>query len=403
MTLQVDGRVGGRAFKQYALGIGILGVLALSVSACASKDPSAAGEGGPAIPGAIRVTDVGFLAPDQTGSGTPGGPGFAACAETVAQAEARAADMFVMLDHSGSMGNDCPLNLDGTEPGDNSKWCFATHAFAEYFTSVAAVGNRAALQFMSQPDFVCSGGPNNGGARAFIELTDLPVADDHALIRALADDGPTGGMGTRIEPALHGIADYTVANQTPGRTMIGVLVTDGDPNGCEENIGDLSNIIEEHLNDTGIRTFVIGMTGASLNNLERFASVGGAPEHGPEFCGGQDDCHFWSVGDGDPVAFVDALSQIEAAAVVPCSYGIPDPPPGDVLDNALVNVLFTAGDGSEFVIGRVNDCGTTGGWVYDDPLNPSLIHLCTATCDAVTAEGLGATLDIAYGCTSVIR
>jgi hypothetical protein len=133
------------------------------------------------------------------------------------------------------------------------------------------------------------------------------------------------------------------------------------------------------------------------------ASVGGAPEHGPEHCGGQNDCHFWSVGDGDPVAFVNALEQIEAAAVVPCSYSIPDPPPGVSLDRNLVNVLFTGGSGTEFVIGRVDDCSASGGWVYDNPDNPSLLTLCGATCDAVTAEGIGASLNIAYGCQSVIQ
>jgi hypothetical protein len=185
--------------------------------------------------------------------------------------------------------------------------------------------------------------------------------------------------------------------------MVGVLATDGDPQGCEQNIGDLADIIEGHLQDTGIRTFIIGMTGASLNNLERLASVGGAPEHGPEHCGGQMDCHFWSVGDGDPEAFVDALSQIEAAAVVPCSYSIPDAPGGELLDHALVNVLFTANSGTEFVIGRVDDCEGTGGWVYDDPVNPQVLTLCGTTCEAVTAEGIGASLEIAYGCQSLIQ
>lgn len=378
-----------------------VGAAVLAAAACASKDPK--GERAPdsTIPGAVPVTDIGFLFPE--GSERPGsGPGFAACAETVAQAEARAADLFVMLDHTGSMGNDCPLNLDGEPPG-NSKWCYATHAFAEYFTSTQAIGNRVALQFMSGPDFVCNGGPNNGAARAAVELTDLPVANDHALITALDENGPTGGMGTQIEAALRGIATYTAANQTPGRTMVGVLATDGDPNGCEENVGELAEIIEDHLADTGIRTFVIGMTGASLNNLERMASVGGAPEHGPEHCGGQDDCHFWSVGDGDPVAFVNALEQIEAAAVVPCSYGIPDPPPGVMLDRDLVNVLFTGPSGTEFVIGRVDDCSASGGWVYDNADSPGLLTLCGATCEAVTAEGIGASLSIAYGCQSVIQ
>jgi hypothetical protein len=308
-----------------------------------------------------------------------------------------------MLDHTGSMGNDCPLDLEGGAPRNGSKWCYATHAFGQYFTSNAAVGNRAALQFMTVPNYVCNGGPDNGAAQAAVELTALPVDASHPLVRTLDEDSPVSGLGTRIEASLHGIADYTANNEVRGRTMIGVLVTDGDPNGCQEYVGRLANIIENHLTETGIRTFVIGMEGASLNNLERMAAAGGAPEHGPEFCGGQSDCHFWSVGDGDPDAFVNALEQIEAAAVVPCSYAIPEPPPGETLDSSLVNVLFTARSGNEFVISRVDNCVDQGGWVYDDPNRPSLLHLCATTCEAVSAEGVGANMDIAYGCNSVIR
>lgn len=404
MRQQVRAKVRQGSIARSSVVISVSFASALSIYACSSKPPQGNGELDPSIPGAVRVTDIGFLVPEGANtSGSTNGPGFAACAETVAQAEARAADLFIMLDKSGSMGNDCPLNLDGAAPDDGSKWCFATHAFAQYFGSTAAIGNRAALQFMSQPDFECDGGPDNGASRAFVPMTDLPVPREHALITALDESGPTGGMGTPIEAALRGIVDYTKNNQTPGRTMVGVLATDGDPSGCDENIGRLSRIIEQHLAETGLRTFIIGMTGASLNNLERLAAVGGAPEHGPQFCGNQQDCHFWSVGDGDPVAFVDALAQIEAAAVVPCSYGIPDPPPGVSLDRDLVNVLFTAKSGNDFVISRVDDCATSGGWVYDNPENPTLLSLCSATCDAVTAEGIGASLNIAYGCESVIQ
>jgi hypothetical protein len=386
--------------RRWTSSCALLVVAAAWAAACGSDDDDERAPD-PVIPGAVPVTDIGFLVPDEAGTGSVSAPSFAACAETVAQAEARAADLFIMLDHTGSMGNDCPLELDGEPPG-NSKWCYATHAFAQYFTSVAAAGNRVALQFMSGPDFECDGGPNNGAARAAIGLTDLPVPRDHALITALDENGPTGGMGTQIEAALRGIADFTRNNQQAGRTMVGVLATDGDPNGCDQNVGRLAGIIEDHLQETGIRTFVIGMTGASLDNLERMAQVGGAPEHS-EHCGGQDDCHFWSVGDGDPVAFVDALSQIEAAAVVPCSYTIPDAPAGNSLDSSLVNVLFKAKSGTEFVISRVNDCSSSGGWVYDNPNNPGVLTLCGDTCDAVTAEGIGASVSIAYGCRSVIQ
>ena len=33
----------------------------------------------------------------------------------------------------------------------------------------------------------------------------------------------------------------------------------------------------------------------------------------------------------------------------------------------------------------------------------NVLTLCGATCDAVTAEGIGASLEIAYGCQSLIQ
>jgi hypothetical protein len=107
-------------------------------------------------------------------------------------------------------------------------------------------------------------------------LTTLPIAANHAIVQAISNENFAGGFGTHIEGALRGIADYTTANETPGRNMIGVLMTDGDPNGCVESIPTLRGIIADHLAATGIRTFVIGMEGATDANLEELATAGGA-------------------------------------------------------------------------------------------------------------------------------
>ncbi len=156
-----------------------------------------------------------------------------------------------------------------------------------------------------------------------------------------------------------------------------------------------------------VRTFIIGMTGATLANLETMASAGGAPQHGPDFCGpGVGTCHYWSVGDGDPVAFVDALEQIQAVAVIPCEYAIPPAPPGEQLVNNLVDVTFTDANGNQSIIPMAADPGQCdpqgGGWYYDDPASPSTIRLCEATCNLVTAATAGASLDIVYGCDETV-
>ena len=349
----------------------------------------------------------------ETSSGAAGANGsssgltqFEQCAGVSAEAEGVGLDIYMIFDHTASMGDDCPLDLSSPPPDGSGKWCYATHALAQYFTSDMAAGHRIALQFMTVDDFVCTGGPDNGEAHPVVDLTEMPVDANNALVTALDEDDPLGGIGTRIEAALHGIADYTAANQTAGRNMIGILITDGDPNGCSEDIDELAQIAADHLEATGIRTFFIGMTGASLDNLETMAVAGGAPEHSGRFCGnGVDPCHYWTVGDGDPEAFVAALGEIQDAASLPCEYAIPLPPPGEILDYDLVNVTFTDSTldgGLVFHVDDESDCDTQrAAWYYDDPVMPASIQLCEATCNYIMAGGAAARLDVAYGCQTI--
>lgn len=386
------------------------GMAVLAVNVACSGGEEESGSGGRAGTGGSSGVTAGSGGGVSVGSGGSGvglgsDAGFEECAATQYEAEGIRLDMYVMLDHTGSMGEDCPLDLAGA-PRDSTKWCYATHALAQYFTSDYAAGHRAALQFMSLPDGVCRGGPENAEAYAEVDLTPLPVTASSELVSALDRDAPTGGLGTQIEAALHGIATYTAANRSAGRTMIGVFITDGDPNGCDDDVDNLAQIIAEHYEQTSIRTFVIGMTGATLRNLETLARVGGAPEH-TEHCGdGVDSCHYWSVGDGDPAVFVDALRQIQAVAVLPCEYTIPEAPSGERLDPNLVNVTFDDEAGQRVILQTTgpDDCDADGGgWYYDDPVTPTSIRLCPASCDLVQGAGASADLKIAHGCATQTR
>jgi hypothetical protein len=126
----------------------------------------------------------------ETSSGAAGAAGasglvqFEQCAGVSAAAEGMGLDIYMIFDHTASMGDDCPLDLSSAPPEDSAKWCFATHALAQYFTSDLAAGHRIALQFMSVEDFVCAGGPDNGEAHAVVDLTPMPVDADHELVRA---------------------------------------------------------------------------------------------------------------------------------------------------------------------------------------------------------------------------
>jgi len=229
--------------------------------------------------------------------------------------------MYIVFDKSGSMGEP-----EGNgAPGDcnigqnvNSKWCRGINALSGYLNSPSAKDQSAALQFFSGNDGAnCNtGAPYNQPAVPTTSFTTLPSNTfDTAL------NGIVPGGGTPIEAALRGLTSYTAANRRPGHVTIGILVTDGDPQGCSNDLDELSDILEAHYQATKIRTYVIGMQGATFSNLERISAGGNAPTHAATVgaltnaCGNvAEPCRFWNVGDGNPAGFIQALAAIQESA-----------------------------------------------------------------------------------------
>lgn len=225
--------------------------------------------------------------------------------------------MYIMFDRSGSMiednTTDCDIGGTGT-----SKWCFATNALAGYLNSAGAKDHAAAIQFFPRPNHNsddCDDG-NGYSTPRFPTATPfetLPTTAFNTII-----DGEDPGGNTPTEAAIRGITSFAAANRRGGRVTIGILVTDGDPNGCEEDLQHLSGLLSAHHTATKVRTYVIGMNGATFSNLEAIAKGGGAPTHGntvgtlTNACGDvPEPCTFWNVGNGEPAAFEAALAAIQ--------------------------------------------------------------------------------------------
>jgi hypothetical protein len=226
--------------------------------------------------------------------------------------------MYIMFDKSGSMGDPAGNGA----PGDcnigqtvNSKWCKAINALSGYFNSPQAKDQGAALQFFSGSGN-CNGTAWSTAASPASSYTTLPGNTFDALLNQQVPGG-----GTPTEGAIRGLSAFTAGNRRGGRVTIGILITDGNPENCNTNLTFLSNLLQAHFDATKIRTYVIGMNGASFDRLEAIAQGGNAPPHAATVgsltnaCGTEPaPCKFWNVGDGDPAGFIQALAAIQESA-----------------------------------------------------------------------------------------
>jgi len=306
-----------------ALGLTTITALSVTVAvavACGSSDDDSKFDGASsgASSGASGSSSGGFGsssggASGATSSGASSGSSGGNCFAPV--------DMYIMFDKSGSMGDPAGNGSPGDcNIGDtvNSKWCHAINALSGYLNSAAAKDQGAALQFFSGPDKPdCdTGSPYDKPATPATSYTTLPSNAFDSVLNA-----KTPGGGTPMEAALRGLTKFTAANRRGGRVTIGIFVTDGDPQGCDEDLGHLSDILQAHYAATTIRTYVIGMNGATFSNLEQIAKGGNAPTHDATVgsltnaCGDVTaPCRFWNVGDGDPAGFIQALAAIQQSA-----------------------------------------------------------------------------------------
>jgi hypothetical protein len=214
-----------------------------------------------------------------------------------------------------------------------------------------------------------------------------------------------------------GVTLGLLPSMLPGKRFM-VLITDGAPTlaaGCVMPAGgggqtatpvDPVPIVQaiQTAHDQGIQTFVIGSPGseesiggtdARVAWLSKAARAGGTDtpgcsDSGPNFC------HIDLTQSSDFAAALEQSLASIAGAVVQCSYELPTPSNGQTLDLNAINVVYTAGDGTQTLIGRSSDPSCTEGW----KLNGKQVELCGDTCNRVKADSK-AGLELLFGCTSV--
>jgi hypothetical protein len=288
-------------------------------------------------------------------------------------------------------------------------WIPAKDAIATFVEAESSNGIDVALTFFPEGGSQCDG---RGYDTPVVPMGRLP-GNAAAITRELDRRDEAGGVGTPIEGALRGATQFCQRFQASsnGEKCVAVLVTDGDPLGCEGSTNRLAAIASSAYAD-GVRTFAVGLRGADFDLIDAIAEAGGAV-----------DCdtgssRFACDVSGGPSQLSAALDKIRSVVTtvkthvttttlveempVECEWTIPAPPPGQLFDSARVNVQLSAPSlTSATTFGQVPSASACAarGWHYDDPAAPTRLIACPETCALLRATPQ-ARVDVLLGCAT---
>lgn len=359
--------------RTVARGAGLwAGALVAAFAACGGGEaPSqgSGGAGGDLFGGAGPGSGGDIIGPD------------AACAKATTTALLVPVNMFLIFDKSLSM-------LDG------GKWAAATKALAAFFQDPKVAGLRVALRFF--PDNTCNAPQCDIQACTeptvkIGKLTSEPApadAQEQALVAAVEGAQPAGA--TPMFAALGGAEQAASIHlaHNPSHKAAVVLVTDGEPNGCETDIDAIAALAQQAFNTFAVTTYVVGLDGANEAQLDTIAAAG---QTGSAFFIGQGDVE---------KALLEAFQAIQGKGLA-CQFQLPD---DETVDPGKVNVLHTSSQSAEpALIGQVSGpeacSGDKDAWYYDDPSDPSAILLCPASCEKIVSDP-DSKLEVVLGCAT---
>jgi len=297
-----------------------------------------------------------------------------ACGTGEAEAELTPVNMMVMFDRSGSML-------------DDNKWPNATAALSSFFQNPASADLGVALRFFPHdlPAVGCTDDDCNVTAceQPLVDIATLTAdaaptdAHEGALLTAITNSAPGMGGGTPLFVALDGALRWATAHQaaTPGEKTVVILVTDGEPNGCDEDINNIAGLAATAFGATGLPTYAIGLEGSLEAQMNQIAAAGGTT-----------DGIFIGNSANAEQELLDALNAIRGQTLS-CDFPMPTPTDATMeVDPTKINVTFTPSTGSAATFKQVpaaTDCGASSAWYYDDPTAPTRIFLCPTACDTV--------------------
>lgn len=198
-----------------------------------------------------------------------------------------------------------------------------------------------------------------------------------------------------------------------------LLITDGAPTmslGCINGVAGGRNrgqvtdqptqpIIDEiaAAKAMNIRTFVIGSPGSEMSSqggmdmrpwLSQAATAGGTATPGCSNTG-PNFCHLDMTQAPDfGAALTAGLAGIAGQVVDACTFTLPAPPAGQMIDPNLTNLIITSADGSSKLVLPDNTGACTVGWQFS---GTDKVVLCPDSCAEVKGN-TSAHVQLVFGC-----
>ena len=231
----------------------------------------------------------------------------------------------------------------------------------------------------------------------------LSAAQKMNLIAALDATSPNGWTPTDAA-YQYALQAALVPSQLPGDKYV-LLITDGQPTlrGDCTSAGNGAGItpvesqpIVDHVAAAlgqGVRTFLIGSPGSEAGRewMSQAAIVGGTAAAGCKIMG-PPFCHLDMTTATDFSAALQAgLNKVTGS--IACTYEIPDPGQGKVIDNNLINLVVTTASGTQLVLPD-DDADCNEGF----RIAGNQVVLCEGTCSRVQREH--DSIQLLFGCQS---
>jgi hypothetical protein len=390
---QSDDAQGGAGSGSGGSATGIAGTLNLEPNGSAGTLGSGATAGNPQMQdgGVIELTDD--QVDDLNG---------AACAGWSAEPETQPAVLQLVVDTSLSM--DEPPNGRGGR-NEPTKWDITREALQEVLSTLP---EELAIGLFFYPNMSTEGSDDPRPVSACVNLDEgisvQQLGDEHRenLIQVFDDTEPNGWTPTH-GAYEHALQTSLLPADFPGQKYL-LLITDGVPTLTHDCQGSSSGgqaapvdtdpiveaIAEARL--AGVRTFLIGSPGSEDGRQwMSLAAIQGATARAGCQVDGAPYCHMDMTTAPDFSAALRAgLNQVTGE--ISCTYDVPEPPEGEVIDPNLVNLIVTTSTGdAQLVLPDANgDCSE--GW----QLTGNQVVLCEGTCSRVQSDG--ASLQLLFGC-----